>query len=355
MAKVLVDGRVLSHTQISGVERYVSEICRALQDVESKHSFVIARPPSGAKLVRHAWEHLCLPVLCLKEKADLLFCPANIAPLFRPRRTRLVVAIHGLAFRYYPQAYAKGFNYYYSHVIPWVLRSADAILAVSNSERDSILNQYRWVDQKKIYAVHSGINHDMFRAERKENAKEILRERFGISEKFVLSVGSFTAVKNFHRLIEAFLQIADGTGTSLVIVGGAGPYRYTAGEEIKDPRIKIVHYVGKDLPCFYQAAELTVLPSKYEGFGFPALEAMACGSPVVVSNVAALPEICGDAAVYVDPDDIGSIAGGIRRVLSDEHLRSDLIERGCRRVKEFTWEKTARETLKVFDEILGEH
>jgi len=354
MVKVVVDGRVLSHARMSGVERYVVEICRALQDVGSNHSFVLAKPPSGSKILRHAWEHFALPVQCLKEKADLLFCPANIAPLFRPRRIRLVVTIHGLAFRHYPQAYTKGFNFYYSHLLPRVLRRADAIVAVSGAEKNSILDQYGWMDHEKIYIVHSGINHEMFRVGRRDNAKEILRNRFGITGKFVLAVGSQTAVKNFRRLVEAFLQIANGAGVNLVLVCGAGPFRYERGGNAKHSRVRLLHNVGNELPLFYQAAEMIVVPSQYEGFGFPALEAMACGCPVVVSNVAALPEVCSDAAYYIDPNDSDSIAAGIEKVLTDENLRQDLIKRGLHRASNFTWEKTARETLKVFDAVMNE-
>ncbi|HVO96012.1 MAG TPA: glycosyltransferase family 1 protein, partial [Terriglobales bacterium] len=337
-----------------GVERYVTEICRGLSAIKSNHRFLIARPPLGAKILRHAWEHICLPVLCLKESADLLFCPANIAPLVPPPRVRLVVTVHGLAFRYYPDAYTKGFGYYYSYVLPRVLHNADAILAVSRMEKESILDQYRWIDQRKVFAIHSGINHDFFKVGEKQRARETLRRRFGISGKFVLSVGPLTAIKNVTRLVDAYLQIANRTDSKLVLVCGVGPYRYETTERISDPRVMVVRYVDQDLPQFYQAAELTIVTSKYEGFGFPALEAMACGCPVVVSNVAALPEVCGEAALYVDPDDTQSIADTMLLVLNNENLRCDLIERGFCRVKKFTWEKTVGDILEVFEEILGE-
>jgi glycosyltransferase involved in cell wall biosynthesis len=355
MAKVVVDGRVLSHPQISGVERYVKEICRTLHEVKSGHDFLVAMPSSGFRISHHFWEHTVLPFLCLKEHADLLFCPANIAPVLYPRRVKLVVTIHGLAFGYYPEAYSKSFSFYYSQLIPRVLRSADAILAVSRTEKDGILDQYPWIDPGKIYPIHSGVNHDFFNLVGTDSARKILRQRYGIYGKFILSVGALTQIKNFRRLIDAFLSIATKSSARLVLVCGSGPYRNEAIERVQDPRVTIVPYVAEDLPRFYQAAELTVVPSKYEGFGFPALEAMACGCPVVVSNVSALPEICGDAAVYINPDDTQSIADGVKRALEDEILRSDLIERGYRRVKEFTWEKTARETLRIFDEILGKN
>lgn len=353
MAKVVVDGRVLNHSHISGVERYVGEICRTLLDIESRHRIVIATPPFGGRILSHFWEHICLPLVCLKENADLLFCPANIAPLVRSSRIRLVVTIHGLAFRYYPQAYTKGFDYYYSYLIPRVLRSADAILAVSKAEKESILDQYGGLDPKKIYPIHNGINHDIFNLDRKNGAKQLLRQRYGIRGKFILAVGSLTVVKNMGRLVDAFLRIADGTDAKLVLVCGVGPYRYEMGAEIKDPRLTIVRNVDRDLTRFYQAAELTVLPSRYEGFGFPALEAMACGCPVVVSNVAALPEICADAALYVDPNDTQNVADAMRRILTDDSLRQHLVDRGLDRVKQFTWQKTVAETIAVFDDVLG--
>jgi len=143
----------------------------------------------------------------------------------------------------------------------------------------------------------------------------------------------------------------------LVLVGAEGWKNEQIKKSLKSLGERAV-FLGyreqREVALLYNLASLFVFPSFYEGFGLPPLEAMACGCPVVVSNAAALPEACGDAAIYVDPNDTQGIAAGMQRALSDETLRRGLIERGLRRAKNFTWEKTARETLEVFDEVMGD-
>ncbi len=355
MAQIVIEGRVLQHSRTSGVERYVSEMCRLLPEVAPKHRFRIARPSHGTRLAQHIWEHCILPISCVTEKTDLLFCPANIAPAFKPVRVKLVVTLHGLAFRYSPESYSRAFLSYYCFLTPLVLKKAEGLIAVSMAEKKSILAQYDWVDESKIHVVPSGINERMFNCTDRDAAKDVLERRYGIRGDFVLAVGSFAPVKNFARLIQAFSMIVSRTQSRLVLVcGAAGVSRTKRGSIQNNSKINIIDNVGADLVSFYQAATLLAFPSLYEGFGFPPLEAMACGCPVVVSNVAALPEVCGDAAYYVDPHDTHSIAAGIEKVLTDEGIRQDLVKRGLLRARDFTWENTARETLKVFDQVLAE-
>ena len=355
MANIVVEGRVLQHSRTRGVERYVSEMCRLLPEVAPQHRFRIVRPLRGTRLAQHIWEHCILPISCMTEKADLLFCPANIAPAFMPARVKFVVTLHGLAFRYSPESYSRAFFSYYSILTPLLLKKTEGLIAVSMAEKRSILAQYDWVDESKIHVVPSGINKRMFNCTHRDKAKEVLERGYEIRGDFVLAVGSFAPVKNFARLIQAFSIIKCRIETGLVLIcGTAGIFRSDAASIQNNSRIKIIDDVGADLVRFYQAATLLVFPSLYEGFGFPPLEAMACGCPVVVSNVAALPEVCGDAAYYVDPNDTHSIAAGIERVSTDESLRQSLIKRGLRRARDFTWEKTAQETLKVFDQVLAE-
>ena len=347
MASILIDGRTLAHEQTSGVKRYVAEISRRLALACSSHEFEIARPPTSMKVVHHLWEHLYLPLRCLGNRFQLLFCPANIAPALKPGRAKLVLTIHGIAYRYFPESYSKSFSYYYSHLVPRSLKNADAIIAVSNAEKKSILAQFPWVAERKIHVVLSGIDQDVFNHGERFQAQQVLRHRYGIEGDFVLAVGSFKSVKNFAKLVEAYSSVADRLGAKLVLLCGTQslPVR-------PHPDVSLIGYVGADMPSFYRAAKLLVCPSSYEGFGFPPLEAMACGCAVLASSAGALPEVCGDAAYYFNANDAPGMAAAIVHFMKEENLRRESIERGFRRVKEFTWERTVSETLKVFETLL---
>jgi glycosyltransferase involved in cell wall biosynthesis len=360
MARILIDGRVLAHAQTSGVERYVTEICRGLATAGAMHHFEVARPTTRARILQHIWEHAYLSWRCVAAGFDLLFCPANIAPLINGR-TKLVVTIHGIAFRYSPQSYSKSFYYYYSYLVPRTLERADAIIAVSNAEKQSILQQYPVVPANRIHVVPNGVDHALFKPGGKEQARAVLQQRYGVNDEFVLGVGSFKSLKNFNKLIDAYLALGERLGgarsghptpdtlpSKLVLLSGADapPVRLPSN-------VIAIGDVGQEMPSFYQAAACLVCPSLYEGFGFPALEAMACGCPVIASRAGALPEICADAAYYIDAHDRQSIADGIMKVVTDSGLRNDLIERGLCRAREFTWERASKDTLKVFDRVLG--
>ncbi|MBM4264869.1 MAG: glycosyltransferase family 4 protein [Deltaproteobacteria bacterium] len=346
MARILVEGRVLAHAQTSGVERYVAEVSRRLPLAGSMHRFEIARPLSQGMLSQHLWLHFSLPQRCAAGGYDVLFCPANIAPLLKPAAARLVLTVHGIAYRFSPESYSTSFCRYYSWLVPRSLKNADAVVAVSAAEKKSILNEYPWVAPEKIHVIAGGLDHSVFNLDSKGAAQEILKQRYGIRGEFILGVGSFKPVKNFAGLIEAYRAIRNRISAQLVLVGGTPAHGLS-----ESAGITALGHIEADLRYFYQAAKMLVFPSRYEGFGLPPLEAMACGCPVIVSKAGALPEVCGDAAVYVDAEDTQSMAAAIVEMAAREELRDEHIARGSRRAKDFSWEKTAAETIKIFDQL----
>lgn len=284
---------------------------------------------------------------------DLYFEP-NFIPV-KIRAKKIVTTVHDFSFRLFPEAHPKDRIQYFEKHFSKNIRRCDRIITDSvyiKSEAEELLG----LPDNMITPVHLGVDHDVFKNYPRE-ALESCKREFGLPEKFILFVGTREPRKNLGRLVQAYAELPDPVQRefSLVLVGprGWGESDPARGKKLAN-RVMVLDYLDtQKLALAYNLASALAYPSLYEGFGLPPLEAMACGCPVVVSNVAALPEVCGDAAVYVDPNDTQSIAAGMQRVLSDETLRSDLIERGLRRAKNFTWEKTARETLKVFDEILG--
>jgi glycosyltransferase involved in cell wall biosynthesis len=184
---------------------------------------------------------------------------------------------------------------------------------------------------------------------------EELNKKFGITKPYILFVGTIQPRKNIAKLIEA-VSLLKNKEIQLVVVGKKGwlwEEILAAPEKFKiTDRIKFLDFVGnEDLPSLYKNAQCFVLPSLYEGFGLPVLEAMQFGCPVVTSNVSSLPEVGGDAAIYFDPESVDDMAEKIDKVISDEKLRAEMTEKGYNQVKKFSWEKTAKETLKVLEEL----
>lgn len=185
-----------------------------------------------------------------------------------------------------------------------------------------------------------------------------VRSRYGLDKDFLLFVGAITRRKNIRRLLAAFREVSKARDVVLILAGRPG---YGAAEELapigelglKD-RVRLLGYVAEaDLPALYSSAKLFLFPSLYEGFGIPVLEAMACGTPVVTSDCSSLPEVAGGAALLVDPSDIHAIAEAALRLLDDEPLRQDLAARGIERAKQFSWMRTARETLEIYKSLCG--
>jgi glycosyltransferase involved in cell wall biosynthesis len=218
------------------------------------------------------------------------------------------------------------------------------------------------VPENKIVVTYPGIKFEIRNSKSETNSKfkmqnsKFLKTKYGIEGDYVLFVGTLQPRKNIARLIEAFSRIKDNT--QLVVVGKKG---WLYEEILEAPkkfgvqdRVKFLDFVpDEDLPLFYQNALCFVLPSLYEGFGLPVLEAMKYGCPVITSNVSSLPEAGGDAALYFNPEDISDIAANLRLMITKPQLRKELIKKGFEQIKKFSWEKTARETLKTLMEVVN--
>lgn len=210
----------------------------------------------------------------------------------------------------------------------------------------------------KITVIHLAAG-EHFRPQAEPVIHSVL-DRTGVRQPYILYVGSIEPRKNLIRLLEAFAQLRHwSTRWDLVVVGGRNIWKSSpVGETTEKLELKhFVHFTGyipdSDLPGIYNGADLFVFPSLYEGFGLPVLEAMACGTPVITSNTSSLPEVAGDAALLVDPYNVEEIAAAMRHVLEDSALANDLRERGLEHAKKFSWEKTARQTISVYEKVLG--
>jgi glycosyltransferase involved in cell wall biosynthesis len=270
----------------------------------------------------------------------------------------LIVTIHDMASLRSRGRFGTLKRFYLRIFVPLSARKARRVLAVSEAARKEIADLCK-IDGGKIVVVRHGISRSFSPDGDRSGPPAALKLKVGSG--YILYVGTLEPGKNIPRIIEAYSIVRKRTGTerALVIAGRTGWLHDDIFRAVKrlglDKEIVFTGYVSKgDLPSLYRGADLFVFPSLYEGFGLPVLEAMACGTPVVTSNTSSLPEVAGDAALLVDPENVEEIAGAMERVLTDQDLRAELSRRGRERARLFTWERCAQETLKVYEEVYKE-
>jgi glycosyltransferase involved in cell wall biosynthesis len=301
------------------------------------------------------WTHLRLSLEMARHAPDLLFVPAHVLPLVRPRRT--LVTIHDLGYRYFPEAHPRRQRLYLEWSTRWNARVADHILADSCATRDALVQTYG-IDAAKITVAYPGYDSDLAPV-RDAAVLAAVRARYAIPGPYILFMGRLQPRKNLVRLIEAFACLAlDRPNLSLVLAGPAGwlaePIHARVCELGLEGRVLFPGYVAEaDKAALISGAQVFAYPSLYEGFGFPVLEAQACGVPLLASNTSSLPEVIGDGGLLVDPLDTSAIAAGLVRLLDDVVLRHDLIARGAANPHRFSWDATARIVLTVIEDLLS--
>jgi glycosyltransferase involved in cell wall biosynthesis len=281
--------------------------------------------------------------LPLRLQGRLLWSPCSTGPLSVERQ---VVTIHDCAFVDQASCFTRAFAAWYQWLVPRLARRARAILTVSKFSRDRIAEHCR-VPADKITVVYNGVDR-VFRPQEEASIRSCAK-RLALPQPYVLCVGSLEPRKNLGRLLAAWRLVADRhRDVSLVLVGAEGRVFRDAGLAEMPPRVHLTGYLGDDdLPALYGGAEIFLYPSVYEGFGLPVAEAMACGTPVVCSDVTSLPEVAGSAAEFVDPLDVASIAGGLDRLLGDSQRRGQLRAAGIAQSGRFCWDEAASATWKV--------
>lgn len=354
----------------TGTERYCLEITRALIAAAPEHRFVLYfnRPPPPGLLPRgghvvwrvipspRLWSVGRLSLEVRVRPPDVLFVPAHSLPPLAPRAS--VATIHDLGYLVFPGEHPPATRLLRDRANRWSAARARRVIAISEATRADLIRRYG-TPPGKIDVVHHG--HDpSFRPIRDPHQLAAVRARHGLETPYVIFVGTLQPRKNLERLLLAFDRVA-GPGEqplTLALAGGIGWQearlrRALAGLRAPD-RVRVLGYVpDDDLPALMSGALALAFPSLYEGFGLPALEAMACGTPVLASNTSSLPEVVGDAGLLVNPLDTEAIAGGLDRLVRDAELRRELAERSLARAAGFTWVRAARQTLGVLEKAAG--
>jgi len=300
----------------------------------------------------YLWDQVVLPSMFRKAHAEILWSPANLGPVTIENQ---VVTIHDGSIWAMPQGFSPLFVWWYRLVLPVLAKRARAILTVSEFSKRQLVRYLR-VPEEKIVVSGCGVS------ERFKPQNDVVIDKFRkekkLPPKFILALGSRAPNKNLRAVLRAWRIVNDDPTINewwLVLAGGLTSNLKAdrvANELSGLHRVVDVGYVhDKDLPLLYAAAGLFVFPSLYEGFGLPPLEAMACGTPVAVSKAAALPEVVGNAGVFFDPNDPHDIAKTVTALIHDDKKRAQLAQKGLERAANFSWEITATNILRSFEEV----
>jgi glycosyltransferase involved in cell wall biosynthesis len=359
---VAIDGRLAGYSQ-GGIAQYTVQLARALAALDAPERLTLlraARPvvqsetvanmPSAGLLTppHHRFEQLTLPLELLRLRPDVLHSPDFIPPFRRPCRS--VITVHDLGFLHYPETLTEQSRRYYGR-IGRAVQSADRIIAVSScTKRD--LETLLQADPQKIDVVLEAAD-PKFQPVETEVELAAARRRLGVDKPYLLFVGSFEPRKDLVTLLDAFALVRQQVDLQLALVGRRGwlyePIFQRRAELGLEDGVKIVEdFEHADLQPIYSAAVALAFPSLYEGFGLPAVEAMACGCPVVASDRGSLPEVVGQAGCLVPAQDAQALAEALLRVVTDEDWRRELVRRGLERAKSFSWHRAAEETLDVY-------
>lgn len=361
-------------SQPVGAGNYIINLVRSLISYDSEYEFVVFALQSRQQLFdlpptpglhwqlfpdvpparRLLWEQTTFPGLVRQAHIDLLHSPHYT----RPYRLHCpsVVTFHDMTFFLFPRLHTTAKRIFFSNAIRMSARRANALIAISESTRQDAIRLLE-IPPGKISAIPLGVD-DSFHPIGDEVLLADVRQRYNLPEEFILYVGVVEPRKNLPLLLNSYKTlVSEGIKLPLVIVGRFGWMYNELLRQIDNLGLKNqIHFTGyvpqADLPIVYNLADVFVYPSIYEGFGLPPLEAMACGTPVITTAISSMPEHVGDAGILVPAEDEWALSRAIQKVLTDRTLREQLKMKGPRQAANFTWERTAQETLQVYRKVL---
>ena len=335
---VVIDARAAVRREVGGVERVAREMAARLPRLRPERYGVVHPPPLLAHRAGHVWEQAVLPLAA--RDALLFYCPANLAPVTSRRN---VLVIHDVAALRHPEWYGRAYSGYQKLLLPRLARQARALITVSKFSRGEIADVLR-VPAERVAVVPNGVG-ERFSPDADDADA---RRAHGVHRPYVLVVGTSIGRKNLAVLRDAARALRR-LGIELVAAGSTRRYmRAEAGSPVR-----ALGYVEEQhLPGLYAGATAVVMPSLYEGFGLPCLEAMASGTPVVAAARGALPETCGQAALLVDPGEPAEVADAVLAAATDASTRKPLVRAGLERAAYFSWARTAELTDRLMSRLL---
>jgi glycosyltransferase involved in cell wall biosynthesis len=302
------------------------------------------------------WEEIDIPNILNNTGIDIYHVPQNGIGLPHSKTCPFVITLHDIIPYRMPETVGPQYLSIYNKEIPGILERCDAIITVSNFSKNDISNVLRFPEEK-IFVTHLAAE-DIYYPRNKRECREYIKSKFGVKDRFILYVGGFSPRKNIKGLIEAFSLIKSKLDQEykLVIIGKKGRSYYDYRDlayslNLKDDVIFTGYVSIEELPIFYNAAYIFCYPSFYEGFGLPPVEAMACGTPTIASNLTSMPEILGDSVLYINPNNIEEIGEMLLKLILDENLYNKMYFKGLKCSNQYSWKKTTIETIEILRKI----
>jgi glycosyltransferase involved in cell wall biosynthesis len=376
--RIAIDASRCTVRRVTGTEHYAIELIRSIIRQNTQHTITLYFRESPANDLfptsdhvqyriipfRRAWTHLRFAAALWRDRPDVTFVPAHTLPFLFPGRA--VVTVHDLGFKHFPQAHPAGGRRYLDWTTRYSAWHANLIFADSQATADDLTRFYGTV-REKIRVVYPGVNHPIplpisehtqsSGESFKPSPTEAVRQKYGLPERYFLFIGTLQPRKNIIRIVKAYQKWRDdhpNDPAGLVLAGGKGwLYDPSWAESIQG--VYLPGYIDDaDKNALYAGAIGLVFPTLYEGFGFPVIEAMNCGTPVIASNTSSLPELVGQAGLLVDPLDVEAIAAAMGKLSDDETLRDILQERGYGQAATFTWESAGKQALAGLEAVARE-
>ena len=377
--KIALDARKVGHPEV-GIGRYVLELARHFPSLAPEFEFLLvldhrldaSEVPDGcrqvvlgrfpfedgvwSKLYSPWWMNTLVPRYLKRAHVSLFHATNFVLPLIGC--CRYVTTIHDLAFVKTPEAYDSFYRLYLKSLVRIAVRRASIVIADSEATRSDLTGILK-VNPARISVIHLGVGEEYSVCDDQDYLHRVQR-KLQLPGRFLLHVGVVQRRKNLEALLKAGQSaLRDGLIDEIVLAGrdgfGAGAVRQKAKRLGIEGRVRFLGYVPQEfMPGLYNLAQVLVMPSWYEGFGIPVLEAMACGTPVIASNVSSLPEVAGNAAMLVSLDDAAELARALRKLLTDSHLWSEMRGKGLNRAREFNWTETAAKHLEVYRQVLNQ-
>lgn len=368
--KIWIDGYEANMAQRLGSGQVAYQLLKNIRQLDKKNSYTVLLPniplpdmPEETENFRYKvlkprklWTRFALPfaLYTAKERADVIFSPTHYGPWLSPIKN--VITIFDLANLHFPDMYPKGDLYKLNNWTKHSVNKAAHIITISQFSKKDIVKQYS-VNKKNITVAYPGYNSEIYKPIKDRGRIQEILEKYKIFGEYILFIGTVQPRKNLIKLIEAVAKIEN---LKLVVVGktiGQGRQGWMFEKTLNKPtelgiedRVIFTGFVAdKDIGQLMNGALAFCLPSLWEGFGIPVVDAMACGVPVLVSNVSSLPEVVGNAGLTFDPNSVEQIEQAIRAVYGDKKLRASLSKKGLVRARKFSWSKMARQVIKVLE------
>lgn len=372
--RIGIDGRAAKWYRGTGIGTYTYQLIKCLNNIDSINNYLLFMPesfkndiylkknfkldnaPQSDKI--NFWEEINIPNIIKNNKIDLYHVPQNGVGLPINKNCRFIITLHDVIPYRMPETVSNRYLKIFSEYIPKIVPLCDGIITVSNFSKKDIVKSFNF-PENKIYVTHLA-SEDIYKPMDKRISRYVARKYYSITEDYILYVGGFSPRKNILGLIDSFSKLITSYKKPLfLVIAGKKGESYNIYKE-RTEKLNIsdkVLFPGfisiEHLPYIYNAANLFVYPSFYEGFGLPPIEAMACGIPVITSNTTSLPEVVGKGALLINPLNKANLCEAMLEVLSDNNLKNKLISSGIKRASELSWKKTIKNTINIYNKIMN--